>query len=583
MVKTRSQGAFRPGLQLAALLFALALVAAGCGGGSDTSGNSRSSTGDSGSGTAKVKSLDIPSGPEGVIRVNIATEPFSIDPSLSTDIAGAKVIRHLMEGLVRLDGEATPMPAMAESWEPNDEYTEWTFHLRKDAKWSNGDPVTAHDFDFAIRRILDPKTGSQYASYVYNFIRNGKEYYDAKGELPPGQEPDVDLGFEVVDDHTIVYKLGAPTSFFPSTLGHSSFFPLHEPTIQEHGKNWIRQPATYTSNGPFIMEEYRPEDRLVAVKNPDYWDAENIKLDEIVFRMIEEESTAHAAFLSGDLDITDDVPLPEVQNLRGTPEFQALPYLGSYYIAFNVTEPPFDDLALRKAVQLGINRELIVNQITKRGEKPGVGLVPHGTFPRNDGTDFREIAGDLVPLDYAANVKEAQRILKEAGYGTSKPMPTLTYLYNTADDHKLISEAMQAMWKAIGLDVRLENVEFGVKQARGHNQDFEFVRAGWIGDFTDPMTFLELFETGAGNNDPGYSSEKYDNLLDQIRQETDPVKRTELMVEAERLIVEKDVIMAPIFEYAEPFMVHQEIKGWWRNQLGDLDLSRASRTKANAK
>ncbi|MCB2155279.1 peptide ABC transporter substrate-binding protein [bacterium] len=513
-----------------------------------------------------------PPAPKGTIRINLGAEPFSLDPNTANDIPSSKVIRHLQEGLIRLDGDAQPKPAVAESWEHDDAYKVWTFHLRDGMTWTNGDPVVAGDFVFALRRILTPATQAQYAQMVFGFLEGGREFYSSNGE------DDENFGARAIDDHTLEIRLTAPTPFFPTVVNHPSWYALNRRAVEANGDRWALSADTYVGNGPYILEDWAPKDRIIVTKNPNYYGADEVNFDKIVFRMIESESTALAAFEAGDLDIIDRIPLPEVKRLRETPEWAAPPYLGCYYVCYNVTEPPFDDLALRKAFSLTINRDMIVNKLTRRGETPATGYVPEG-IPLPNGKDYREVAPKFIPTgDFAKNLAEAKRILAEAGYGNGKSIPRVSYLYNTADEHKIIAEAMQAVWQvSLGANVDLVNVEWKVKIDRGNTQDYEFMRSGWIGDYLDPMTFLDIFETGGGNNDAGYSNPRYDELLEKARQETNPDKRLEYMIELERILVEEDCVVAPIYFYREPFLIRTDVKDWVRNALGDLDVSRAYR------
>ncbi|MDK2971916.1 MAG: oligopeptide transport system substrate-binding protein [Candidatus Sumerlaeota bacterium] len=522
----------------------------------------------------KKSARTYPPAPPGVVRVNLGVDPPDLDPNLCTDIPGSWVLNHLFEPLVRLDAKAQPVPAQAESWEHNEDFTEWTFHLRKDNKWQNGDPVTAGDFVYSLRRILTPATTAQYAMMVYNFVEGGQEFYDSQGT------DDSKLGISAPDDYTLKIKLSGSTPYFLSILNHSAWFPLHRPTIEKYGREWIR-PENYVGNGPYRFKEYRPKDKIILEKADTFWDKDTVNFQTIEFRIIIDGATEMAAFISGDLDMTGQMPTREALRWRQEPEFVLGPALAVYYVAFNTAKPPFDDPALRRALALTINRDLIVEKITRRGEKPGTGFIPWGlTMP--DGRDYREIAPAYYSDPFTERVAQAKQVLKDAGYSVDgspgKPVPRPQYLYNTDDTHKDIAENMQAVWQSVlGAEVRLQNVEWTVLLSRARAKDFEAMRSSWFGDYLDPLTFLEIFETGHGKNNVGYSNPVYDDLLAKIRTESDPQKRVEYIVEAERLLVEEDCILAPVYFYVTPVLQRLDIQDVVRIPLGGLDLTRAYR------
>lgn len=547
-----------------ALITLLAAFAAGCG----------SPDGD---GASTRPAREARSGPRPVadpnrVVINIAAEPFSLDPQLSTDIPGSKVLRHLHDGLTTLDADGIPQPALAQSWEHSEDYATWTFHLRPEARWSNGDPLTAHDFVESYRRMLDPATGAQYAYNVYNYLREGRAFFENRGQG--------EIGARAVDDHTLVLELEAPSVIFPQLVAHPSWYAVHMPTIREHGDVWVNRPATYIGSGPFRMRETRSKDRYIAERNPHYWGADEVFFETIVFRMIADPNTEIAAFERGELDMTATVPLAELARVRQMPEYYTVPWLGIYYFAFNTQRAPMDDVALRRALSLAVPRTVIAERVTGRGETPATGFVPPSIY-LEDGTDFRDLAGTLIDsTDQEANFEQARRILAEAGYGTGgRRLPRVEILYNNeAEEHARIAQVVQSVWRTqLGIEASLKAVEFRVRQALGQAGDFDVMRAGWIGDYVDPITFLDIFTTDSGNNDVGLENERFDALLAEARSETNRRRAFELMAEAERILVDEEVAVAPIYFYADPMLVRTDLVGWYRNALGDLDVSRARR------
>lgn len=541
---------------LAAILM---LASFGCGQAPDD-GPRKSGTPAGGGGDKPAKELDR------TIRINVATEPETIDSSLSKGIPEHKILLCLSEPLVRLNAKAEPTPGIAEKWEVNETNTVWTFHLRKNAKWHNGDPVTAKDFEYAVRRILDPKVGGQYADFVFNVLKGGREFYalETRTDATPFE------GVKVLDDHTIEYHMQNPTPYFLTVVAHTSFLPLNRKVVEAGGKTWANDVKTFVGCGAFKLAEWRPHDRMILKKADTYWGKDEVWFDEVVIRMIDNENTELAAFESGEVDITDKVPFSEAAELRKTPHWYQGPYLGTYYVCFNTIAPPFDNKKLRQAFSKAIDRKLIVENVTKRGEPTATGLVPVGiTLP--DGRDYRDVAGDMIgPFDAAA----AKKLLQESGVD---PSTQFAYVYNTSDEHKIIGEQLQTLWReALGVTVKMENVEWKEKLRRGQTQEFQAMRNAWIGDYLDPLTFLEIFASDSLNNDGKYTNPKFDELLQKARAEGDWQKRRDMLVEAERMLIE-DAAIAPIFFYTNPRLIRANIEGEVLNALGNMDITRARR------
>lgn len=510
--------------------------------------------------------------PAYTLRINLGAEPETLDPALNTSLIGSRVMKGLFEGLVMLDGNSQPQPAAAESWEANDDYTVWTFNLRQDARWHNGDPVTAADFVFGIKRTLTPALGAQYAQNVIVFLKGADGYYEAGG-LESGKDfPSI----QAVDDYTLRFELENPTPFFNTVVDLTVWYPAHKPTIEEHGDSWSLNPETYIGNGPFRLVEVSANDRIVMEPAETYWDAENIWWKRVEFTMIESLTTEAQAFRTGELDITNTVALPEVTQWQSKPEWNTAPTFGTYYLSINTQQPPFDDARVRRAFQIAVDRKLLTERVLKRGDVPAEGIIPNSLNSPRGGT-FREHSGDLIG---AHNVEEARRLIREAGYNEDNPLPDIEYIYNTAEDHKIVAEQLQAMWnEAFGIDVRLQNVEWGVLLQRGRAGDYQVMRSGWFGDYLDAMTFMELYETGNSLNYPQYENPEYDELVAGAREETDPVKREDMMIEAEHLVIREDAAICPLFYYAFPMLIKTDIEGIVRNATGDLHYQKARRTR----
>ncbi|MDX2177028.1 MAG: peptide ABC transporter substrate-binding protein [Candidatus Sumerlaeia bacterium] len=513
---------------------------------------------------------DAAGGPDRTLRVNVGTPPETIDTAVMTGIPESRIANFLQEGLVSVDAESKPLAAAAVEWEHNDAFTEWTFRLRPGMKWHNGDPVTAHDFVFGVRRILDPRTQGKYADMVTRFLKGGADYY--KNREKTWDTPFE--GVEATDDLTVVYRLNFPAPFFPTVVSHTSFFPQNRKVVEAGGRAWANDVKTYVGNGPFRLVEHRLRDRMVLAKADTYWDKDAIWMNEVVIRMIEDENTELAAFERRELDVTNTVPLTEVPRLKQTPEWFVGPYLGTYYVAFNTTKAPFDNRDVRMAFSAAIQRDVIVERITRRGEQPGSGIVPAGVY-MPDGTNYRERAGRMTP---EFSVEKARELLKKAGFGPGgKPFPAATYTYNTLEEHKIIGEQLQSMWRtALGVPLRLENVEWKEKLRRGREQDFQLMRNAWIADYVDPMSFLEIFLSDDGNNDGKYNNPKFDETVHAAARETDPEKRYQLLIEAERILMD-DAAVAPIYHYVSPRLIQADVKGIVQAGVGNLYMTKARR------
>lgn len=497
------------------------------------------------------------------LRINLGAEPQTLDPSLATDLVGSVVFSALMEGLVDVDENENPIPRLATRWSSNDDYTSWTFHLRDDARWHNGDPVTAHDFVYGIRRLLTPSTGAQYASYAYSFLEGGEEWYRAGGMAGGGEFNAV----RAIDDHTLVYHLAHPTPHFPSVLQLFTWLPLHRPTIEAHGDRWATTPETFTGNGPYRLTTNQFGQMSAGRKATTHHSAGGLHWERVEFHYIQSETTANTAFLRGDIDVSITVPLPEIDYWRGRPEFSLKNVFGTLFLIYNTEVEPFDDARVRRALNMTINRRLLTAQVTRRNEPVSEGLVPRG-FPSAKGGDYRDHAGNLIgPRD----VETARALLADAGYPEGRGFPSAAYLFETSEQQRMLAEQIQAMWRrALNIDVRLQNVEWGVLLSRTRQGDFQLARLGWYGDYLDPMSFLELFTSDNPQNRPGYRNPDYDGLIDRARHEANPERREELMAEAERLLIERDAVVCPLFTYSVPTLARADLEGIGRTMTGSL-------------
>lgn len=492
-----------------------------------------------------------------ILKYNVATEPETLDPTMLTGIPEATITENTFEELVRVDYKTgVPEPRVAERWDISEDGLTYTFHLR-DTNWSDGQPVTAHDFVYAYRRMLDPATAAEYGIMLY-YIDGAEEYNSGKLTDPEK------VGVRAIDDKTLEIRLAAPAPHFVGLLSHHSYMPIPK-HIVEKNPNWATSPETYASNGPFLLTEWRHHDRLIFKKNPNHWNAANVKLDGLIFRTIEATSTELAMYETGELDVTYQVPAESVRRLRSSPEFHAYTQIATYYVCFNTKRRPFDDPRVRRAFSLAIDRGIITEHICQAGEPPAYGMVPPGILDADGKRDFREVGGDLFK---SPDIKEAQRLMAEAGYPRGRGFPRVSYVYNDDERHRKIGMVLQNQWKRnLGVTVNLRVEEWKVLLANRRAGNYDFCRHGWVGDYADPMTFLDIFLTGRGLNDSKWSNEKYDALIGQARVERDGAKRMDILHKAEGILMD-EMPVAPLFFYKYYYMQKPYVKGFVRTPLG---------------
>jgi oligopeptide transport system substrate-binding protein len=497
---------------------------------------------------------------ETVLHRGNGAEPETLDPQKSTGVPEANIQYELFEGLTTYSPDGKVVPGVAEKWEVSDDGLTYTFHLR-DSKWSNGDPVTAGDFVYSMQRLVDPATASDYA-YIIDDIAGA---YDIRN----GTQKDLSkLGVVAVDDHTLKITLAHPTPYFLGLLRHSSVLPVNEKSIKAHPDDWTK-PGNLVSNGAYMLTEWTPQASLTMVKNPNYYGADKVKIDKVVYYPTEDLSEEFKRYRAGELDVTYDTPSDQMKYVEANlkDQFQNSPYLGTYYYVINLTKEPLGKQRdLREALALAVDRETLVEKITQAGELPAYAWVPPGIHGWTmQSTDFK----DMSKADRIAKAKE---LLTEDGYGPSNPLK-VDILYNTSENHKKIAVAIQSMWKAIGVQATITNQEWKVYLGTRHDKQFQVARAAWIGDYEDPTTFLTLFLSDAGDqNDAGYNNPDYDKLVKDSAKETDPDKRMKMLEQAEDIFL-KDLPIIPIYHYTTKHMVSPKLVGWEPNVL-DYHLAR---------
>lgn len=498
---------------------------------------------------------DAPLAERQVLHRGNGAEVQTLDPHKAEGVPSANILRDLYEGLTIEAPDGHVIPGAARSWEISDDGRVYTFHIRQDARWSNGDPVTAGDFVYGLRRSVDPDTGSKYSQILAPIL-------NAEAVIG-GSKPVESLGVEALDEHTLRITLKAPTPYFLGLLNHSSTYPVHRASVEQHGDRFSR-PGKLVSNGAYRLQEWVVQSHVKLVRNPHYWDNGNTTIDTVFYYPIEDQSTELKRYRAGELDITEAIPLQQFRWIRRNlaSELVVSPYLGTYYFGYNLTRAPFrNNPKLRRALSMAVNREILVEKITGMGEEPLYSWVHPGI------EGYTPARLDYADWPQKKRIAEARRLYAEAGYSRARPL-TVEIRYNTSENHKKVAIAIAAMWKqALGVKVRLVNEEWKVfLENRKRKQVTQVFRAGWIGDYNDPYTFMEILRSNHGLNDSGYRNAEYDALLERAAIETDTGKRFALMQQAEALVL-RDHPVIPLYAYVSKHLVKPWVGGFTPNIL----------------
>jgi oligopeptide transport system substrate-binding protein len=486
-----------------------------------------------------------------ILKLGNLAEPKTVDPAHINGLYEGNIARELFESLINKDPKTLELvPGAAEKWVPSDNNRKWTFYLRKNGKWSNGDPLTAQDFIYSWTRLLAPATASEVAYFAY-VIKNGQLYNS-------GKTPASELGLKAIDKYTLEVILEEPTPVFLLIAAHLPLAPVHKATIEKYGDRWTR-PENIVSNGAFKMAQWEINKVLVARKNPQYWDYKKIKLDEVQFFPVENLATEEKMFRTKQLHITREIP-PEKVSLWAkdkTGAFQSVADLNSNFIWVNLRKgSPLLDKRVRKALALGIDRERLVKYVTKGHDTVLVSYVPPGT-------------GGFSPKSIlpkaGEGIKDAKRLLAEAGFPGGKDFPPIDFVYSTNELHKKVAEALQQMWKEnLGLTVNITNQEWKVYLDSARNGHFQLARFSWIADYNDPSNFMDFLATDSGTNFAKYANPVYDKLIEQQRTEFDKKKRFAIFQQLEDIILD-DFPVIPLYVRNHNYLKAKEVRGWYNN------------------
>jgi len=541
---------------LLSLVMLTSVIATACAGNTDTAATTKATGAvDTTEGTATATDATAAPAVAQDLVVNVGPDPDTIDPALNSAVDGATLIIHAFEGLYTLDPDGVPIPGQAESVAISDDGLTYTFTLRDGLKWSDGTALTANDFVYSWNRAILPETASDYA-YMYESI---KGYADGK------------LDVTATDDKTLVVTLNAVTPYFLELTAFPTFSPVRQDIVEANPEGWATDVATYIGNGPYKMTEWVPGSYIKYEKNENYWDYAKLGPDSIKFVLMADDVSILNAFVNGDIQFADSMPQDEIPAWENKTEFHKQGQLGTYYVSFNVTKAPLDNPLVRQALLLAVDRAYIADNIGKAGQVPAGAFVPIGLTDADATKQFRDVGGDYYDPSaeaYAANLQKAKDLLAEAGYPNGEGLPTIEYLYNSGTTlHQQVAEALQSEWAQIGVNVNLVSQEWATFLNSRKNGDYYIARNGWLGDYNDPISFLDMWITGGGNNDAQWSNPDYDALIAQVKSSSDPVERMKLMHQAEDLIF-SDSLLCPIFYYVDIYLQSPKLEGAWSSPLG---------------
>ena len=550
-----------------ALASVMAVSVAACGSSSSTNDTSAADS------STTTEAADTTASADGYnLAVCLASEPMTIDPALNSAVDGAIMTNHMFEGLVKWvdngNGEAELAPGQAESWEKtvNDDGTvTYAIKMRDGIKWSDGKDVTAGDFEYSWKRLADPATAADYC-YMIDMVQGYAEVADGSADKDT-------LGIKAVDDKNLEITLSYDCPYFEEIMAFPATFPVRQ-DIVEGNDEWTYSPDTYIGNGAYKMVEWSHNAYILTEKSETYYDYEKLGPDTIKYTLLDDNNAMLAAFNSGELNFIMNFPTDEMANYLASGQITVAPYIGTYYVCFNTEDEVFSNPLVRQAFSLVIDRNYIVENVSQSGEVPATGYVPSGVYDAEgaNGDDFRTVGGEYYSVsadDYQANCDKARELLAEAGYPNGEGFPAVEYMYNTDDRHKAIAEALQNMWQTeLGVTVNLSNQDWNVFLKSRKDGDFQIARNGWIADYNDPCSFLDMWYTGGGNNDAQYSNPEYDALIDTAKATSDQTERMNAFHAAEDILIGQDSVLAPIYFYTNPYMLSDNISGMYYTPLG---------------
>ena len=549
----------------AALAGALAVSLAACG-----------SSASSGTANATGEAADAAEAGSNGFTVQLGPNPETLDPALNAAVDGGNTLITIEEPLLIIDENNEVKPGQAESYEVSDDGLTWTFHMRDGLKWSDGSDLTAADFEYSFKRLASPDTAAPYAETVVGMIDG---YQGAIGNPDEDGNTTTDPDWDALNVHasedgkTLTVQLSYPCSYFDKLASFVATSPVQQATVEANGDAWCTEPDTYVCNGPYMITEWTPSERIVLSKNPYYvggWDSSKIVSDTITLLLLEDSSASYAAYNSGEAQLVKDVPTDEIPSLTRAEDggdFYLDEIMGTYYISLNDQEEPFTDVRVRKALSLAIDRDYVANTIMQGIYTPATALVGPGIVDENG--YFMDNANGGEPYisdDYAANLEEAKSLLAEAGYPDGEGFPTITYSANDAGYHVPVAEYVQQAWGDLGITVNIDKVEWASFLPLRRAGDYDVSRNGWSMDYNDPSNMLELFTTNNGNNDGKYANPEFDQVIEDSRV-ADKTTHFEKLHEAEDILM-NDAACIPVAYYNDFWLQSPSLKGTWHSPYG---------------
>lgn len=493
-------------------------------------------------------------------------EPDTIDPTITNNSFATPFLINCFEGLVTYNEDGEVVPGNAESWDINEELTVFTFHLREGLKWSDGTPLTAKDYVYAALRVLTPETGAQYVNMISDYVVNAQEYYEGTASAE-------DVGIKAVDDNTLEFTLKAPCPFFIDLVSMWVYFPVQEATVEANGDKWTTSADSYIGNGPFKVTQITPGESYVLEKNENYWDAANVQLEKLTYRYILDVSTALTAFENGEVDGVRTIPSSDMARLKAeNAGVVVAPSYGTVYYDINCSKEPYNDPLVRKALNLAIDREALINNVAQVEGEPAYSFYAPGYVV--DGKDLTE-GRPTFDLSATADVEAAKKALADAGYPDGEGFPTIQLSFYADDNVKKIAEAIKEMWEQnLGVTVEVSSAEWAVFYDAVQNGNYEVAAMGWSADYVNPMSFLPLLYTDDVTNNSFYSNPDYDAIVDQAKVETDPSKFGELVKQADEL-VSADYPVLSLYYKSNTYLIKDYIQGVYMTSSSNIYFKNA--------
>src|SRR5215212_7760045 len=489
------------------------------------------------------------------VAINLEQTIRDLDSVKTTDSVSTEILQNVMSGLYRLDVNTRPVPDMAESVDISEDGLNYTFTLRDGIKWSNGDPVTSQDFKFAWLRALDPKTASQYSYIITTFVKGATEFNSGKGS------PD-DVAIETPDDKTLKVTLVGAAPYWLGLSGCFTYYPQTQQFVEQQGEKYAQSADALLFNGPYTLTAFEATQGATLTKNDGYWDAGNVDIQKVEYKIVKETDTAVNLYESGDLDETE-IDSEYVDEYKGKPDYYTTTFFVTWYLVPQLKMPIFQNKNILRAFQMGFNGRALVDKILQNGSEPAAGLVPEGMAGPGNQT-FREAQGPVAPEYDPEQAKELfQKGVEEVGEN-----PTIEFLTYDDSTSRDIATFLQQEWKKMGANISVNVQPFDQALDLQSSGNFQLALEGWIADYNDPMTFLDLFEPGSAYNTSNYNSERYGQLISGAREEPDAAKRMDMLMEAERILVEEDAGTAPVYFEGEAHLVRPSLKGYYDHKYG---------------